>query len=181
LSVREAELISKQMVNDILDSLPDSIKVSNREVVSLHNAFVNHPTAKVFKDTFNREMCIKDDEGNTRFITDNSKGYHEGEYIDPNHAVSDSVKREHYEADLIFNEHYEPSVVKLKVDDNENKLNSVMNILDKLNNSIQWLDTNIQSHSRVLDKMESVQEATLDHFKREERRDRIKSFIDKYR
>lgn len=82
LSVREAELISRRMVNDILDQLPQSIKVSNREVVSLHNAFVNHPFAV-------KEVNVKVD-GETRFISDNSKGYSEFEAINPNHAVTDS-------------------------------------------------------------------------------------------
>jgi hypothetical protein len=36
--------------------------VSSRKVVNTHNAFVNHITAKLFKETFGREMNVKDDE-----------------------------------------------------------------------------------------------------------------------
>lgn len=82
LSVREAELKSKQYVNNILDLLPKSIQVKNRDVVSLHNAFVNHPNAK-------REVNVTI-EGEKRFISDNSKGYSEFEAIHPKLAVSDS-------------------------------------------------------------------------------------------
>lgn len=82
LSVREAEFKSKTFVNEILDQLPKSIIVADREVVSLHNAFVNHPFAK--KEV---NVSINDEK---RFISDNSKGYSEFEAINPKFAVSDS-------------------------------------------------------------------------------------------
>ena len=53
----------------------------------------------------------------------------------------------------------------------DDKLNNFNNVIDKLNNSIQWLDTNIVSHSKVLSKMEGVQEAMLEHFKKEDKRE----------
>jgi hypothetical protein len=82
LSVREAELKSKMYVNEVLDLLPQAIRVKNRDVVSLHNAFVNHPNAK-------HEVNVNID-GERRFISDNSKGYSEFEAINPKFAVSDS-------------------------------------------------------------------------------------------
>ena len=67
--------------------MPGSIVVSNRDVVSTHNAFVNHPVAK-------RDVNVVID-GEKRFISDNSKGYSEFEAVSPRFAVSDSELLEH--------------------------------------------------------------------------------------
>ena len=90
LSVHEAESISINKINNVLDNLPSAIKVTNRETVNVHNAFINHPFAKK-----NVSISINNEK---RFISDNSHGVSEFEAVNPRFAVSDS---EHIESDMI--------------------------------------------------------------------------------
>jgi hypothetical protein len=82
MKVRDAELESIRRVNVVLDKLPKAIVVNDRDVVNVHNAFVNHPLAK-----YNLNVKVDNE---TRLITDHSKGLNEFEAVNPNHAITDS-------------------------------------------------------------------------------------------
>lgn len=92
LEVKSAESKAKSIINDVLDKLPQAIKVNNRDVVNTHNAFVNDPIAK------SSEQPIKvmiDNE--LRCISDKSKGRNELEFVSKNWAIQDSTE---YELDV---------------------------------------------------------------------------------
>jgi hypothetical protein len=91
-----------------LGLLPKAITVLNPEIVSVHNAFVNHPTAR-----HNVKVVVDDD---VRLISDNSKGCPEFEAVNPVFAVSDSEKLEFLNKDIITNPFDLPSVTKVKLD-----------------------------------------------------------------
>lgn len=95
LDVREAERVSRLKVNEVLSLLPKSIIVSNPDTVNVHNAFVNHPTAK-----YNVSVSV---DGEKRLISDNSKGLAEFEAVNPKFVVSDSEILERFNKDLIVN------------------------------------------------------------------------------
>lgn len=91
LDVKEAEKVSILKVNSVLDRLPKSIQLSpKRDIVNVHNAFVNHPFAE-------REVRVSVG-GDLRFISDNSKGFPEFEAINPAFAIPDS---EFIERDIV--------------------------------------------------------------------------------
>jgi len=108
LDVRAAEKVAVGLINKVLASLPDLIVVEKGQVVSLHNAFVNHPIAK-----YNVKVCV---DGVIRLVSDNSNGRLEFEAVSPIHAVSDSEILEVWNKDLITKEHYKPSEIKSIVD-----------------------------------------------------------------
>lgn len=112
--VKVAESKAIALLIGVLDRLPKSVIVSDDERVSVHNAFVNHPTAKLFKKVYGREMNVKDESGSSVLITDNSNG-HELEYVKNDSAIPLSEHREAYEADLIFNKPDFPSVQDKKI------------------------------------------------------------------
>lgn len=107
-SVREAEKIAQNRVNDVLRLLPKCIVVSDSNIASVHNAFVNHPTA--------RYGVRVDVDGESRLISDNSKGRAEFEAVNTVYAVSDSEKLEVLNRDIITNVWDVPSVTKSKLD-----------------------------------------------------------------
>lgn len=108
LPVKQAEALALSKINDIISILPKAIIISNKNVVNTHNAFVNHPTAK-----YNVNVKV---DGESRLISDNSKGMIEFEAVNPVHAVSDSEKLEVLNKDIITNVWDIPSVTKSKLD-----------------------------------------------------------------
>ena len=83
LPVKVAEAKSMRLVSLIVSRLPKAIIVDMPEVVNTHNAFVNHPVAK-----YDLNVSV---DGQSRLISDKSKGYLELEAVNPKMAVSDSV------------------------------------------------------------------------------------------
>jgi hypothetical protein len=129
LLVQDAEKKAIDMMLDTIKSLPSAIKVKESDVTSIHNAFVNHPTARLFKEVFGREMNIRDERGESHEITDNSHHNHELEYIHKDTAVPMSKYRETYEADLIFNRPQMPSVLSEKTSNNEKDIAEIIGVL----------------------------------------------------
>lgn len=82
LPVKEAKLLSDSIVAEVLTLLPKGIRVSDSVVSSVHNAFMNHPTAR-----HNITVSVN---GEKRLICDNSHGVSEFEAIHPKFALSDS-------------------------------------------------------------------------------------------
>ena len=138
--VRDAELLSILMIKGVLDLLPKEIKVSNPEVVNVHNAFVNHPTAK-----YDVNVSV---DGERRLISDNSKGLPEFEAINPKFAVSDSEKLENFNRDLIVNDPDLPSV-------QASKLNRIVDVLDRYATQMELHLVVEQKTSDTLDNINS--------------------------
>jgi len=86
MNVKDAEFESLKRVNGVLDRLPKAIVISDRSIVNVHNAFVNHPFAK-------HDLNVKVN-GETRLISDHSKGLNEFEAVNPVYAKTDSEKIE---------------------------------------------------------------------------------------
>lgn len=107
MKVRDAEQRSIELVNNVLDQLPQSVVVNDRSVVNVHNAFANHPTAT-------HDVTVKVD-GEVRAISDFSKGLPEFEFVHPDHAISDSEILERFNADLISKPSLLPSVLTDKI------------------------------------------------------------------
>jgi len=82
MKVRDAEIESQRRINCVLDKLPKAIIINDRSIVNVHNAFVNHPFAK-------HDLNVKVN-GETRLISDHSKGLNEFEAVNPIHAITDS-------------------------------------------------------------------------------------------
>ena len=116
LPVREAEVLARSRVSEVLKLLPSAIRVLDGDVVNVHNAFVNHPTAR-----HNVTVKVGDD---VRLISDNSKGNLEFEAVHPSFAVSDSEVLERFNADLISNN---PEPLSIQ----QSKLGFVVDVLDK--------------------------------------------------
>lgn len=138
LPVRVAEFRSKELVNKILDDLPGSIYIQDRSVVNVHNAFVNHPTAQ-----YDVRVVV---DGETRAISDHSKGYNEFEFVHPGHAVSDSEILEKFNRDLIVNDPDPLSVHQSKID-------HVVNILDRY--AVQ-MELHLKVEEKTLSTMEKI-------------------------
>jgi hypothetical protein len=163
LPVRDAEAQAKALVNGVLDRLPASIVVSNREVVSLHNSFVNHPTAK-------HDVNV-DVDGESRLISDNSKGYPEFEAVSPVHAVSDSVILENFNRDLIVNNPEPLSVQGQKIDViltvQKEYSSAITKHLDveerKLQNEIRTADL-LEKQNQALDRQNTIHDRSMKAF-----------------
>jgi len=124
-----------------------------------HNAFINHPTAKVFKEKFGREMCVRNDGGKIILLTDNSHNDKELEYPDNETCVPLSEHRENYEKDLVSKEAYFPSEVKVKLDEHERKFSEFMNVLDEFKrDALIPLTAQLKLHLGV----ESKQDVNMD-------------------
>jgi len=186
--VREAESIAIQMVIDAVHQLPSAIKVDEREVASIHNAFVNHPTAKLFKQVYGREMNIKDENGDTHLITDNSHG-HELEYTNKESAVPLSEHRAQYEAHLIFKKPDFPTVQDRKITDMYGLLHKTNDLLNKGNDATLLEIENKRLHMEVLHEMKDTMKEIRDDLRRknrvkpvkkESRADKIKKFKERY-
>ena len=93
LPVKEAKLKADSIVQEILTLLPKGIVVLDGNVSSVHNAFMNHPTAK--------HNITVEVNGEKRLICDNSHGVSEFEAIHPRFAISDSEALEQDNAQLI--------------------------------------------------------------------------------
>lgn len=93
LPVREAKLKADSIIEEIVAQLPKAIVVSGSNVSSVHNAFMNHPTA-----LHNVTVEVN---GEKRLISDNSHGVSEFEAIHPKFAISDSEALEQDNAQLI--------------------------------------------------------------------------------
>lgn len=199
LCAREAEFKSKVMVNEILDQLPQAIKVSDREVVSIHNAFVNHPFAV-------KEVSVSVD-GEKRFISDNSKGYSEFEAINPSYAVNDSECIEQDIVSLIdrgLSRDVLAQSIKSLIDDRKyyaENLKSHVEAIQTLSQSVKELKEQILNNAVpskreevsvvspnvdsqiplpiTIQKSDSVEQIELK--KSLNRKDRIKRFIDEFR
>jgi len=83
LSVKAAEFEARRRVLAVVAALPSAVKVADSELASLHNAFVNHPAARL-----NLRVDV---DGQTRFVSDMSKGFPELEAVSKDFGVSDSV------------------------------------------------------------------------------------------
>jgi hypothetical protein len=108
LLIDDALKLANDMVKNVLSLLPKSVIVFDGEIASLHNAFVNHPAAKL-------DLNIVVD-GEKRIISDRSHGNFEFEAVSPVHGRSDSKVLEDEYIDLISNPHYKPSTVKGIID-----------------------------------------------------------------
>jgi len=145
----------------------------------------------VFKSEFGREMVVRDDSGKVILITDNSHNDKELEYPDRDSCTPLSEHREAYEKDLIKHPNYMPSEVKLKIDEHDSKLDKYLNVLDKFNEKIEWLNVNLVSHEKALNGInlgiESdnvVRVETLNTLKAIQdslKKDKVKSFIDEFK
>ena len=86
LLVEEAVKVADSKIAECIKLLPSSIIISSSVVVSRHNAFVNDPIAKACPDPL--KVIVN---GETRFISDKSKGFDEAEFVSKDFAVSDSL------------------------------------------------------------------------------------------
>ena len=93
LPVNEAKLKADSIIQEVLALLPKAIKVKDAEISSVHNAFMNHPTAK--------HNITVEVNGEKRLICDNSHGVSEFEAIHPQFAISDSEALEQDNVSLI--------------------------------------------------------------------------------
>jgi hypothetical protein len=116
LVVRESFKEAWDIIVRSIASLPKAIVVSVDVLSSVHNSFVNHPTAKVFREVFDRDMRVYDDDGSLLEMTDTSKGFNELEYPDKRFVLPLSEHREAYEKDLLVRPSYMPSEVKSRLD-----------------------------------------------------------------
>jgi hypothetical protein len=145
LKVRDAEQRSFELVDLVVKKLPKSIIVQDRDLVNVHNAFVNHPTAR-------HKVFVKVD-GDARLISDNSKGYPEFEAVNPQFAVSDSEILEKFNEDLIVNNPVPLSNVVSKLNDLINDHNTVTNILGRYAHQMELHLTVEQKTSDNLDRI----------------------------
>jgi hypothetical protein len=148
--VKDAFSLSWGLVLDVLKLLPKAVIVSDNEVVNVHNAFVNHPTARLFKKVFGREMSVKDSDGKVHIITDSSHGNPETEHVNPLTAIPQSEYRESYEADLFFNKPKFPSEISHDVDNIKDTLNEVNKNLVEQNRVTLLEIENKKLHMSVL-------------------------------
>lgn len=142
LEVREAKAKADGIIRDIVSRLPSSIKVNVPKVASVHNAFVNHPTAL-------HDVNVYVD-GEARLISDRSKGKIEFEAVNTRHAVNDSEILEVWNKDIITNPFDMPSVTKYKLD-------SILNV------QMEYAEQ-IKKHLKVQDKTLEVMESINTHF-----------------
>ena len=163
-----------------------------------HHALIYNSLAKMYNRN-KEKLNVYDKNGELWLVIDNSR--RESIRMDDletegktSHKDMDDVVQPFFN-DLRDNESYKPSEVKLKVDEHDDKINKFLNVLDKFNEKIEWLNVNLVSHEKALNGINKgiegeneVKRETLnvlksmnEHFKREERKDIIKSFIDKYR
>jgi hypothetical protein len=138
LNVKDAEKVSKIKLNEVLDLLPKCITLADPELVNVHNAFVNHPTAK-----HNVRVVVDD---HVRLISDHSKGHLEFEAVNPDHAISDSEILEKFNEDLIVNN---PDPLSVQ----QNKIDYVVNVLDRYATQMELHLTVEQKTSDVLDRI----------------------------
>lgn len=198
LDVRSAESKAIGMVVDTVKALPKAIVVSDSDLSSIHNAFVNHPTAKLFKEVFDREMVVKDDVGDVHLITDNSHGRHELEYPNKDTAVDKSVWREQYEADLIFNKPEFPSVQGKRIESNAKDIGSVKDVLsvlkddailpltaqlklhlgveEKQDKNMDLMNVNLRKQNELLER----QNILLEQSKPQSKKDKARKILDKF-
>jgi hypothetical protein len=106
--------------------------------VNVHNAFVNHPTAK-------HKVNVQVN-GESRLISDNSNGYPEFEAVNPQFAVSDSEILEKFNEDLIVNN---PDPLSIQ----GQKINTIVNILDRYATQMELHLTVEQKTSGNLDRI----------------------------
>lgn len=140
LDVKSAEKVAQLKINTLLELLPKAIKVSVKNVVSTHNAFVNHPTAK-----YNVRVDV---DGECRLLSDNSKGNPEFEAVNTVFAVSDSQVLESFNRDLIVNKPELPSV-------QAQKLSHIVNILDKY---ATQMDLHLEVEQKTSDTLSLIQQ-----------------------
>lgn len=138
LKVKEAKAKADEFVLEALKGLPEAIRVSDPKLVSMHNAFVNHPTAS------HKVNVVVD--GQSRLISDMSTGVPEFEAVHPQFAVSDSEVLEAFNADLILNQHDQPSILTKKI-------NLVVDVLDKY---AMQMDLHLAVEGRTADNMDKM-------------------------
>jgi hypothetical protein len=148
LDVKSAEKLSYLKVNEVLDLLPKSIKVLDRSVVNVHNAFVNHPTAR-----HDVKVVVNDQ---VRLISDRSKGHLEFETVSPDHAISDSEILEKFNEDLIVNN---PDPLSIQ----GSKINHVVEILDRYALQMELHLEVEEKTSRILDRIGASLDRLVDH------------------
>lgn len=138
MNVKDAEKLSRIKLNEVLELLPKCITIADPELVNVHNAFVNHPTAR-----HNVTVRVNDD---VRLISDHSKGYPEFEAVNPDHAISDSEILEKFNEDLIVN-NPDPLSVQSK------KISHVVDVLDRYATQMELHLTVEQKTSDNLDRI----------------------------
>jgi hypothetical protein len=143
MPVKQAEIESIKKVNEVLDMLPQAVKIKNRKIVNVHNAFVNHPTAK-----HNVNVSVDNE---VRLISDNSKGFPEFEAVNPSYAISDSEILENFNRDLIVNNPEPLSVQSQKVgfivdvlNDYATNMKKHIEVMDNINKGINTLNSQIR-------------------------------------
>ena len=154
LSVMEAKKRSDELILDVIGKLPSSIQVKDLgKLSSVHNAFVNHPFAS-------KNVSVKVNNEN-RFISDNSKGHPEFEAINTNHAISDS-------------EFIEQDIVSL-IDRGLSRDVLAQSIKDLIDDR-KFYAENLRSHVEAI----NVLARSVDEFKNEVRKDKIKRLKDEW-
>jgi hypothetical protein len=182
LHIKESMAKSEILIKDIISKLPKEIRIKNSELVQIHNAFVNHPTAK-----HNVTVKINDE---VRLISDNSKGNPEFEVVNPLFALSDSEILEKFNEDLINNNPDLPSVQDRKINDVVNILHEFatefkvhskvqhkqMDNMDKMSNALDKIDTSINNLNSSISNLESSSSSLPRTFSKYdlERKERIK-------
>jgi len=154
MNVKEAQKVSNDLILTVLNKLPKSIKIKESKLSSVHNAFVNDPMAK-----HNVKVKVNDE---IRWISDNSKGNPEFEAIHTDFAITDSEK---YEKDMV-------SLIDKDLS-REVLANSIKALIDDR----EYYAENLKSHVQAIKDLSKG----VNELREQIRKDRIKSFIDKFK